>query len=199
MDQVVIRRMQSNEGVYLEYVACAAFQNNPMLETIYQTTGKELFNILKKDVFEGMFTQAPHETYVAELDGRFIGFIRSGTCTGSWHSWHSCSNEEYQEIVKQRIMDLSIEKRWKWLEKTCETYDLGFSHSHVGPVAVLPMFQSKGIGTKLLMDYFSRLGDSVSFLETFQEVNARFYMKCGYSLFATDSVLGQKGYWLKKP
>jgi ribosomal protein S18 acetylase RimI-like enzyme len=191
--------MQPYEAVYLEYVASAAFQYNPMLETIYQTTGNELFKILLNDVFGEMFTQAPRDTFLAELNGRFIGFIRSGWCTGNWHSWHSCSNEEYDDIVKQQIMDLSIEQRWKWVERICEVHDLDVSHSHVGPVAVLPMFQGKGVGTKLLMDYFSRLGDGVSFLETFQEVNARFYMRLGYRFVATDSVLGQKGYWLKRP
>jgi hypothetical protein len=48
----------------------------------------------------------------------------------------------------------------------------------------------------LIEDYFSRLEGVPSYLETFTSLNAHFYVKRGYRLVASDTVLGMKGYWL---
>ena len=93
---------------------------------------------------------------------------------------------------------MSIGQRWKWVKKACESHDLDTSHSHVGSIAVLSMFQGKGVGSMLLEDYFSRLDGGVSFLETFTESNSHFYENRGYRLVAADFVLGVKGYWMKR-
>ena len=82
------------------------------------------------------------------------------------------------------------------MEITCESHDIDVPHSHVGPIVVLPEFQGKGVGSKLMEDYFTRLNGGVSFLETFTESNVRFYGSHGYLLVATDFILGIKGYWL---
>ena len=188
--------MHSSEAEHLDHITSIAFQNNLMLQTIYEKTGKELVNIIEKDLFGGMFSEVPHETFVAVINGKVIGCIRSGTCSGFWHSGHSCSDEEYDYIVNQKIEELSIGQRWKWLEKTCEGNDLDTPHSHLGPIALLPELQGKGIGTLLMEDYFSRLGGEVSFLETFQMPNVRFYKKCGYRVVTSEIILGVKGYWM---
>lgn len=194
MDAIEIRRMQSGEAEEVGYVNSLAFESNPMFKTLYQSNGEELRKILERDFVE-MFADWPQETFVAVHDGRVIGCIRSHHCTGDRYSWVSCTEEEYEYIINQKIK-LSVEQRWKWLEKTCEGYDPIIPHSHVGPIAVLPELQGKGVGSRLMMDYFSRLNGGVSFLETFQESNARFYEKCGYRVTATNYILGLKGYWL---
>jgi ribosomal protein S18 acetylase RimI-like enzyme len=190
--------MKSSEAKHIEQLTCVAFQNNPMMETIYDTTGKELAVFIEKDLFGGMFSEVPLETFVAELDGRVIGYIRSGSCNGDWHSGNPCTEEEYKHIVNQKVEDLSIAQRWDWLNMANEEHDLTSPHSHMGPIAVLPEFQGKGIGTLLMEDYFTRLDGVVSFLETFQMPNVRFYEKNGYSVVATEFIFGVKGYWMKR-
>jgi predicted N-acetyltransferase YhbS len=198
MEDFEIRRMHSSEAKHLEYVTSAAFQSNPMCETLYQTTGEDLCKMLEKDMFGGMYTEDPQETFVALHNGKVVGCIRSRLCSGDHYSWHSCSDEEYDYIVNQKIEDLSIEQRFKWLGKTCKGYDPAGLHSHMGPIAVLPRLQGKGIGTLLMEDYFSRIGDRASFLETFQEINVCFYEKCGYRIVNTEYILGLKGYWMTR-
>ncbi len=195
MDDVEIRRMQPGEALQVAYVNSIAFQSNPMFETIYQSNYEELRKIIEKDFIE-MYVDWPHETFVAVSKGRVIGSIRSYPCTGDYHSGDSYSEGEYEYIISHKIEDLSIQQRWKWCNKTCESHDIDISHSHLGPIVVQPELQGKGVGTTLMEDYFSRLEGRVSFLETFQESNARFYEKCGYKVVATDYVLGLKGYWL---
>ena len=189
--------MKPSEAEHLEHITSLAFQRNPMMKTIYQTSGPELLKMIE-DYFKGLFSEVPLETFVAVLDGRVIGCIRSGSCTGNWYFGNSCSEEEYSYIVNQKTEDLTIGQRWKWLEKTCEGFDLSIPHSHVGPIIVLPELQGRGIGTLLMKDYFSRLGGTVSFLETFQMPNVRFYEKNGYNVIATEFILGVKGYWMKR-
>jgi GNAT superfamily N-acetyltransferase len=193
MDNVEIRRMRSGEALQVAYVKSVAFQSNSMFKVIYQSYGEELRKILER-----MYSGSPHEPFVAVHKGKVIGSIKSHSCTGERYSGHSCSEEEYDYIVNQKIEELSIEQRWKCVKKACESHDLDISHSHVGAVAVLPEFQGKGVGSMLLEDYFSRMDGGVSFLETFTEFNARFYGNRGYRLVAADFVLGVKGYWMKR-
>jgi len=188
--------MKPHEAEHLDQITSIAFQDNPMMKTIYQTDGTELLKNLE-NFFRGLFTDMPLETYVAELDGKVIGYIRSGPCTGDWNG-RTCSEKEYDYIIKQKIEDLSIEQRWKWVNKISDMNDLSSPHSHVGPIIVLPELQRKGIGTLLMKDYLARLGDAVSFLETFQMPNVRFYEKNGYYVVDTEIVLGVKGYWMKR-
>ena len=193
METIEIRRMYPDEAAQVNYVKSSAFQSNPMFEVIYQSCGEDLRKIL-----EGLYSNIHPDTFVAVHEGRVIGCIRAVICTGERHSGHSCSEVEYKYITNQKIEELSIEQRWKWVKKACESHDLSVSHSHVGSIAVLPEFQGKGIGTLLMKDYFARLDDVPSFLETFKESNARYYVNRGYRLVATDFVLGLKGYWMKR-
>jgi predicted N-acetyltransferase YhbS len=78
-----------------------------------------------------------------------------------------------------------------------KNHDLTIPHSHVGPFAVLSEFQGKGVGSKLIEDYFSRL-QGTSYLETYTAENAKFYEKRGYKLIEVDELLGMKGYWMRR-
>jgi predicted N-acetyltransferase YhbS len=75
--------------------------------------------------------------------------------------------------------------------------DLKIPHTHVGPFAVLPEYQGRGIGSKLFENYLSRL-EGTSYFETFAPNTARFYRKRGHTLIKTDEALGIKGYWLRR-
>ena len=197
MDHLEIRRIMSSEAEQVAYVTSLAFYNHPVYKAIYQTKDEELRQIIKEDYID-CYANYPWETFIAVLNGKIVGSIRSGFCTGKWHSGHSCSEEEYDYIVKQTNDDLSLEQRWKWLQKTSEIYDITTPHSHMGPLAIIPEHQGKGIGTKLMNDYFIRLNGMASFLETFTESNVRFYGNRGYKVVATDYVLGSKGYFMKR-
>jgi predicted N-acetyltransferase YhbS len=75
--------------------------------------------------------------------------------------------------------------------------DLKTSHTHMGPFAVLPEYQGKGVGSKLFQNYLSKL-KGISCFETFTEENAHFYEKRGHKIVTVDEVLGIKGYWLRR-
>lgn len=195
MDDIKIRRMLPSEAEKIAEVDSYAYQNDPITVAIYQSNSEETRKDRMKNLI-GMYSNNPQETFVALHNGIIIGFIRSFPCTGLFKDL-SYSEGEYEYITSHKIEDLSFEQRRKWWLMTMKSHDLDIPHSHVGPFAVLPEFQGKGVGSKLMEDYFSRL-EGVSYLETFTATNARFYEKRGYKLIETDEVLGMKGYWLRR-
>lgn len=195
MDDIKIRRMLPSEAEKIAEVDSYAYQNDPITVAIYQSNSEETRKDRMKNLI-GMYSNNPQETFVALHNGIIIGFIRSFPCTGLFKDL-SYSEGEYEYITSHKIEDLSFEQRRKWWLMTMKSHDLDIPHSHVGPFAVLPEFQGKGVGSKLMEDYFSRL-EGVSYLETFTATNARFYEKRGYKLIETDEVLGMKGYWMRR-
>jgi GNAT superfamily N-acetyltransferase len=194
MDDIEIRRMLPSEAEIVAEVDSYAYQNDPIVVAINQSNSEETRKKREKQLID-MYTKNPQETFVAVHKGKIIGFIRSFPCTGLFKNL-SYSEGEYEYITGHEIEDLSFEQRRKWWLMTMKSHDLDTLHSHVGPYAVLPEFQGRGVGTRLMEDYLSRLEGGPSYLETFTATNARFYEKRGYKLIVTDEVLGMKGYWL---
>jgi len=194
MNGIEIRRMLPSEAEIVAEVDSYAYQNDPMAVAIQQSNSEETRKKREKNLIR-MYSNKPQETFVAVLEGKIIGFIRSFPCTGLFKDL-SYSEGEYEYITNHEIEELSIEQRRKWWLMTMKKHDLDTPHSHVGPFGVLPEFQGRGVGSKLIENYFSRLKGVPSYLETFTASNARFYEKRGYELMVTDDVLGMKGYWL---
>ena len=194
MDDIKIRRMLPSEAEKVAEVDSYVYQNDPMTVAIHQSNSEETRKKRENSLIR-MYSNNPKETFVAVYEGKIIGFIRSFPCIGLFKDLFYLEGE-YEYIMSHKIEDLSFEQRRKWWLMTMKIHDLDIPHSHVGPFGVLPQFQGKGVGSKLIEDYFTRLEGVPSYLETFTAVNARFYEKRGYALIVTDDVLGMKGYWL---
>ncbi len=194
MDGIEIRRMLPSEAEKVAKVNSYAYQNDPIVVAINQSNSEETRKKQERQL-TGMYTNNPQETFVAIHEGKIIGFIRSFPCTGLFRDV-SYSEGEYKYITSHEIEELSVEQRRKWWLMSMKEHDLDSPHSHVGPFGVIPEFQGRGVGSKLIEDYFFRLEGVHSYLETFTVTNARFYEKRGYELIVTDDVLGMKGFWL---
>jgi len=74
-------------------------------------------------------------------------------------------------------------------------------HWHLGPVAVEPDMQQRGVGTAMLAA-FCKLMDSFcafSYLETDKSENVRFYQKFGFKVMAEAEVLGVPNWFMCRP
>lgn len=71
-------------------------------------------------------------------------------------------------------------------------------HSHLGPVAVDPDLQGRGIGSTLLADYCLHLDQTktLSYLETDKPENVRLYERFGYEVTAEAIVLGVTSWFM---
>jgi len=191
---VEIRRMKPSEAESIAKVDSYAYQNDPLTVALLQSNSEKARQSREQRLIQ-MYTNNPQETFVAVHEDRIIGFIRSFPCTGLFKDL-SYGEGEYDQITRKQVWELPADLRRKWWLLTMKKHDLQTPHSHVGPFAVLPEYQGKGVGSLLMEDYFSRLNGEPSYLETFTSPNAHFYLKRGYKFIITDTVLGMTGYWL---
>ena len=70
-------------------------------------------------------------------------------------------------------------------------------HWHVGPVAVDPAWQGKGVGSKLMQAFVEKLDASgdYAYLETDKPENVTFYRRFGFEIRSEPEFLGVKN-WL---
>jgi ribosomal protein S18 acetylase RimI-like enzyme len=89
----------------------------------------------------------------------------------------------------------------RWMSAWAK-YDPARPHSHLGPVAVDPDLQGRGIGSMLLTDYCQRLDQTgmLSYLETDKPENVRLYERFGYQVTADATVIGVTSWFMtRKP
>lgn len=79
-------------------------------------------------------------------------------------------------------------------------FDPARPHSHLGPVAVDPDLQGRGIGSMLLTDYSQSLDQTrmLSYLETDKPENVRLYERFGYEVTAEAIVLGVTSWFMSR-
>jgi GNAT superfamily N-acetyltransferase len=85
----------------------------------------------------------------------------------------------------------------KWLAAWGER-DPDRPHSHLGPVAVEPGRQGRGIGSLLMTEYCRRLdaAGEISYLETDKRENVRFYERHGYAVIDQAEVTGVPNWFM---
>lgn len=87
----------------------------------------------------------------------------------------------------------------RWLSAWAKQ-DPGRPHSHLGPVAVDPDLQGRGIGSMLLTEYCSRLDGTgtLSYLETDKPENVRLYERFGYEVTSEADIIGVKNWFMTR-
>jgi ribosomal protein S18 acetylase RimI-like enzyme len=87
----------------------------------------------------------------------------------------------------------------RWMSAWAK-FDPARPHSHLGPVAVDPHLQGRGIGSMLLADYCRRLDQArmLSYLETDKPENVRLYERFGYEVTAETMVLGVTSWFMSR-
>jgi GNAT superfamily N-acetyltransferase len=78
------------------------------------------------------------------------------------------------------------------------THDPRCSHSHLGPVAVEPRLQGRGIGSLMMREYCRRLDEAaeVGYLETDKSENVPFYERHGFDVIDRADVIGVPNWFM---
>ena len=79
--------------------------------------------------------------------------------------------------------------------------DLPEPHWHLGPVAVAPEFQGRGIGGAMLAEFCANIAgrDEPSWLETDKPENVAFYRRFGFEVRGEADVLGVPCSFMERP
>jgi ribosomal protein S18 acetylase RimI-like enzyme len=73
-------------------------------------------------------------------------------------------------------------------------------HSHLGPLAVDPPLQGRGIGSEIMREYTRRLDDSgeLGYLETDRPENVPFYERHGFEVIGQEDVLNVPNWFMRR-
>jgi predicted N-acetyltransferase YhbS len=84
---------------------------------------------------------------------------------------------------------MSWTKRWA---SSCVPY------AHIGPVAVDPHLQRKGVGSGMMRALCARLDEQslLAYLETDKPVNVQFYRKFGFETIDETMVVGVRSWFM---
>jgi len=87
-----------------------------------------------------------------------------------------------------------------WLS-AWERHDLRSPHAHLGPIAVEPGGQRRGLGQLLMRQYCDHLdrGGVTGYLETDKAENVRFYERFGFQTSEEINVLGVRNFLMRRP
>lgn len=85
-----------------------------------------------------------------------------------------------------------------WLG-TWTRIDPSAPHWHLGPLAVEPKWQHKGIGTQLIEYACKKGADNNLYLETDKLSNVKFYERFGFSTLSTPTILAAPSWTMLRP
>jgi len=122
------------------------------------------------------------------------GMAQPGSCQPTWFE----KIEVLSPMVVSRSMGTVIRvMRWagEWARR-----DPRNPHWHLGPVAVEPHFQGKGIGGAMLSAFCERMDQeyTLSYLETDKLENVGFYERFGFRIIEEGAVLGVRSWFMSR-
>jgi ribosomal protein S18 acetylase RimI-like enzyme len=185
---IVLRPLAADEYRAAAAVAARAFVDAPTTLAAY---GDDLLDRLALPYadFATFFKVLPAPQVGAFCGGCLIGVVGvspPGECIGSF------LRAKAADILDRPTPGLGDPSRVEVFWAQWALSDSVEAHWHVGPVAVEPGFQGRGIGRLLMRDLCSTLdGDArAAWLETDKERNVRFYSGLGFEVAETTTILG---------
>ncbi len=162
-------------------VLSLAMQNNPINLAVFQGEGENIRKGIEKD-FIGMFSDMPGIVFTGKVKGQIVGIMRMRSCDGRKEINQRSDTDEPGEIGRRKSV---------WLNEWA-SHDPLDPHWHLGPIGVLPGYQGKGIGTKLLRRFCQEVDACLApaYLETDALQLVPYYERFGFKLVAESEIFG---------
>jgi ribosomal protein S18 acetylase RimI-like enzyme len=193
MTAIKIKPMQLADIEEASEVLSHAMLSNPIHVAVYQGEN-EIERLQIQDDFLTMLRDRPEEVFMAIQGSQIIGVCRSYICRGD-----RFIQQEVQELIDTSNPKLfSVMDRNKYWEGIWASRDPSIRHCHLGPIGVLPDYQSLGAGS-LLMKHFCNLVDErklPAYLETDRLTNVSFYGKFGFNIIDEIEILEVTNYFM---
>jgi predicted N-acetyltransferase YhbS len=192
MKEITISMLKSNEYGEAAELLSRAFINTPFTGAIMGEDTPKNRNLLKMG-FRSMLAKRPGEKFVAKDGEKIVGVIRMV-------KWPQCQDSIPRglEKVPMLLFARKIAKKFFQSRSVWEAHDPKKPHWHIDPIGVLPEYQGKGVGSRL-MEHFCKRVDSENlpaYHETDQPKNVRFYEKFGYKMILKEQNVGLPNWYL---
>ena len=165
--------------------------NVPLHIAVFQGHGEKERKIIEEMFFE-LLNDLPGITFLAMVDRQIVGVMRMKSCTGSKISNGHAQSEDVA----------NLDWRKSYWHNEWARHDPLDQHWHLGPIGVLPSYQGKGIGSKLLNRFCHEVDACLSpaYLETDTDKNVRFYERFGFEVVKEAEILNVKNrYMWRRP
>jgi len=164
-------------------VISIAMEQNPVNIAVYQGGAENIRKNIERDFLE-LFSELPGIVFTCKADGQIVGVMRMRSCDGRDDLDKQDDIDEPGDIGRRKSI---------WL-KDWASRDPQEPHWHLGPIGVLPGYQRKGIGSKLLRRFCQEVDACLApaYLETDELQLVPFYEKFGFELVAESEIFSVK-------
>ncbi|HLU76752.1 MAG TPA: GNAT family N-acetyltransferase [Burkholderiales bacterium] len=192
---VDIRPLDAAELAAAAKLCACAMRRNPVHLRVFGKTPKRLDRRLRRFFAAALpYIQRKGALWGAYVDSRLIGVmgaIPPGACALD-------AREMLQILPHLAMSPAALLRLHRWLQ-VWRHNDLTEPHWHLGPLAVEPSHQSRGVGSRLLHHCFTHAGnDDALYLETDTPGNVRFYESFGFRVLKTLPVLGTPTWCMRR-
>jgi ribosomal protein S18 acetylase RimI-like enzyme len=184
-----INKMQIPEVIAL---LGRAYATNPINIAVF---GKD--NVRSNErLFSLALKNMQGQTFVAELEDAIIGVVRIVKYPQCVYT----KMEQLELMPKLLLASKSAKTRFIEWRSAWDRLHPRENHYHFGFIAVLPEYQHRRIGSKM-MGYCCRILDceaEAGYLETDRAENLAFYYKFGFKVISELTVLGVPNWFMKR-
>lgn len=193
---VEIRRLDAVDISVAAQLCARAMRRNPVHLHVFGADPARLQRRLVRFFAAALpYVKRKGVLWGAYADAHLIGVLGAlppGTCAPS-------AVEMLRTLPHLMMSPLAILRLHRWLD-TWRRNDLREAHWHLGPLAVEPGHQGRGVGSRLLQHCFDSTANAGAalYLETDTPGNVRFYEGFGFRVIATLPVLGTKTWLMRR-
>ncbi len=195
---VDIRALAPNELRAAATILTHGMLNNPLHVKVFGADPEHRRRRLSR--FLGPLVSYVHSNGVilcAFVQGELIGvlgMIRPGRCRPKL-----ADRLRFAPTILTGAPPTTLLRIHRWLSAWARN-DLEAPHWHIGPLAVLPEYQRRGIGRRLMLQCCQRMDalEATAWLETDLEINAGFYRTLGFDLVMKKPVLGVPTWFMSR-
>lgn len=174
-----------------------AYHNNAIEVAVFGAVKSERLRLMQA-MFSASFPALFGGTKLVATQGeRVLGIIH-------WVAYPGCrpDPELIAEITPGLLSELGEEVAGRLIAWRADwgSRDPEHAHSHLGPFAVVPAAQGRGVGRRLMRAYCDELDrtGALGYLETDRTVNVRFYEHWGFRVTAESDLLGAQNWFMTR-
>lgn len=196
MDRLEIRELTRSETDSAAAVLGRGMRDNPLHVRVFGANPDRREAALTR-LFEALLRQ-----YIpkGEILGAFFSGVLIGVCAMVRPGYCRPMTTEKLRLLPAIVAGSSLGGAIRVLSLTIawSGQDPKEAHWHLGPVAVERHQQGKGVGSKLLCEFCSRMdaNQSLAYLETDKRDNVFFYKRFGFEVKAEQQVLGVPNWFM---
>jgi ribosomal protein S18 acetylase RimI-like enzyme len=198
MEQITIRPFQESDLVEAVVVTTRAYDTNPLGDAVYRGHPEKLR--FQEASNRQILARAPGQVFIAEKGGKVIGMMRMT-------EWPQCQiTLSFFQTLRIIVPALLSRNRGVVLRRMAARsvwtrHHPNKPHWHLGPIAVIPELQRRGIGSQLL-EHFCRIVDQsgqAAYLETDKPENVCLYERFGFQVIEEGPVVGIPNWFMWRP